>query len=125
MLAAPAMSKPVAGEADDDAIVVINGDVEVETTGSARAQTVNGDVRATFNSMREDADFETVNGSVVLDVADDIDADLDASWVNGDLESDIPLRLTGRMSRRSARGELGDGGPELRVRTVNGSIRIR
>ena len=103
----------------------VNGDVEVETTGSAEASTVNGDVRATFDVMREDARFETVNGSVVLDVADDLNADLDASWVNGDLESDLPLRLNGRLGRRQAQGMLGDGGPELRVRTVNGSIRIR
>ncbi len=103
----------------------VNGDVELETTGSAEASTVNGDVRATFDVMREDARFETVNGSVILDVADDLNADLDASWMNGDLESDIPLRLNGRLGRRQAQGMLGEGGPELRVRTVNGSIRIR
>lgn len=103
----------------------VNGDIELETTGSARAETVNGDVRASFDVMRDDVEFETVNGSVVLDVADDINADLDARWVNGGLESDIPLRLNGRMGRTQAQGMLGDGGPELRVRTVNGSIRIR
>lgn len=69
--------------------------------------------------------FSTVNGDITLDLPDDIDAELDASWLNGELDSDLPLMLQGRMGRRSARGTLGDGGPRLEVSTVNGSIRLR
>ena len=53
---------------------------------------------------------------------DDVDADVDARWVNGRLETDLPLELIRRVSGRSARRVLGDGGPELNLRTVNGSI---
>ena len=66
--------------------------------------------------------FSTVNGSISLDLPDDVDADLDARWVNGRLETDLPLELIRRVSGRSARRVLGDGGPELNLRTVNGSI---
>ena len=68
--------------------------------------------------------FSTVNGSISLDLPDDVDADLDATWVNGRLEADLPFELIGRISRRSARGVLGDGGPELNLKTVNGSINV-
>jgi hypothetical protein len=105
----------------------VNGDVEISTTGFARAETVNGSIEAVMGArdLSEGAVFETVNGSITLDVADDVNADLSAKWLNGGFESDIPFMLTGRMSRQSASGTLGAGGPDLDLRTVNGSIRIR
>lgn len=105
----------------------VNGDIEISTTGFAQAETVNGSIEASMGSadFRSAVEFSTVNGSIDLDLPDDIDADLDASWLNGSFESDIPFLLEGGISKRSARGVLGDGGPELELQTVNGSIRIR
>lgn len=105
----------------------VNGDVEVSTTGFAEAETVNGSIEASMGSteLRDGVEFSTVNGSIVLDLPDGIDAELDASWLNGSFESDIPFLLQGSLSKRSARGVLGDGGPRLELETVNGSIRIR
>lgn len=104
----------------------VNGDVEVTTRGFARARTVNGSITAAMGRwMPQGAEFETVNGSIELDLPDDVDADLDASWVNGGLDSDLPLMVDGRVGRRSVQGRLGDGGPDLDIKTVNGSIRIR
>lgn len=107
--------------------VTVNGDIEISTTGFAQAETVNGSIEASMGSsdFQGDVEFSTVNGSIDLDLPDDIDADLDASWLNGSFESDIPFLLEGSMSKRSARGVLGEGGPELELNTVNGSIRIR
>ena len=63
----------------------------------------------------------------LLDLTDNLDVSgaIVPRWVNGDLDSDLPLRIEGRVSRRRIQGKLGDGGPELSVSTVNGSIRIR
>lgn len=111
----------------DARVSSVNGDVEVATSGFAEARTVNGSIRASAGApvFAEGARFSTVNGSIELDLPDDIDADLDASWVNGGLDTDLPFRVQGRMSRRSAQGILGEGGPTLHLKTVNGSIRIR
>lgn len=110
---------------DVDATTV-NGGVRLSTTGFAQARTVNGSIRATMGEWRGEAvSFATVNGSIELDVPDDIDARVEARWVNGGLETDLPMMLQGRMSRHSASAVLGDGGPELNLKTVNGSIRIR
>jgi hypothetical protein len=104
----------------------VNGDVEIETGGFARARTVNGSIHASMGRWDGDgADFSTVNGSIELDVPDDLNARLEARWVNGSLESSIPMMLQGRIGRRSASALFGDGGGELRLETVNGSIRIR
>mgnify|MGYP006969348687 CR=1 FL=1 len=104
----------------------VTGDIEISTTGFAQAETVNGSIEASMGSAFQSAvEFSTVNGSIDLDLPDDIDADIDASWLNGSFESDIPFLMQGSVSRRSARGVLGEGGPELELQTVNGSIRIR
>jgi hypothetical protein len=105
----------------------VNGDIEVSTEGFARAETVNGDidVRMGATEFASGAEFSTVNGSITLDVDDGVNADVDASWLNGGFESELPFTLEGRIGKRSARGVLGQGGPELELNTVNGSIRIR
>jgi hypothetical protein len=113
----------LAGDVD---ATTVNGDVTVSTSGFARARTVNGSIHASMGTWSGQAvSFSTVNGSIELDVPDDIDARVEASWVNGGLETDLPMTLQGRISRRSASAVLGAGGPELRLKTVNGSIRIR
>jgi hypothetical protein len=111
---------------EDVDVATVNGDVELATAGFAEARTVNGSIRARMDGApRDDVSFETVNGSIDLDVDEGLDADLDAEWLNGDLETDIPFQIQGRVGRRSARGNLNDGGRLIRLRTVNGSIRIR
>ena len=117
-----------AQDLESDVMVrTVNGDVEVSTTGFAEAETVNGSIDAVMGNAdrSEGLRFRTVNGSITLDLPDDLDANVDAKWVNGSIETDLPLQLTGRISRHSAQGVLGDGGPTLDLTTVNGSIRIR
>lgn len=112
-------------DSDVDARTV-NGDVEIGTGGFARARTVNGSIQASMGRWDGDgAEFSTVNGSIDLDVPDDLDARLEARWVNGSLESTVPMMLEGRIGRRSASAVFGEGGGELRLETVNGSIEIR
>ena len=104
----------------------VNGDVEVSTRGTAEARTVNGDVHAAMGrSPEHPLELHTVNGGIELDLPDDADVDVEAEWVNGGLESDLPFHLVGRISRHRAEGRLGDGGPLLKLTTVNGSISIR
>ena len=104
----------------------VNGDIEISTSGFAEASTVNGSIEAAMERYNIEAglSFSTVNGSISLDLPDDVDADLDARWVNGRLEADLPFELVGRISRHSATGVLGDGGPKLNLKTVNGSIHV-
>jgi len=112
--------------ASDVVATSVNGDIEISTTGFAEARTVNGSIDAAMERYDIEAglSFATVNGSISLDLPDDVDADVDAKWVNGRLDADLPLQLVGRVSRRSVQGVLGEGGPELHVRTVNGSIHV-
>ena len=104
----------------------VDGSVNISTTGQARAETVNGSIRATLGASEwiGEAAFETVNGSVALALPDDVSATVSIRTSNGSIESDLPIKAT-RSTNRRLKGTLGDGGPELRIRTVNGSVRIR
>jgi hypothetical protein len=102
----------------------VNGDVALETAGRASATTVNGKVIARIGKLDQDSSFSTVNGRIVISVSDAVNADVALSTVNGKIETDFPITIQGRTSRRKVEGRIGAGGPKLRLSTVNGGIRI-
>lgn len=105
----------------------VNGEVRARSTGGpVRASTVNGDVRASMRSIgNDDLSYSTVNGSIELELPASFNADVELSTVNGSFRTDFPMTLTGRVSPRRLSGKIGNGGRELRARTVNGSIELR
>jgi hypothetical protein len=111
----------------DVAANTVNGDVSVSTTGLARANTVNGSIHAAMGrgDWTGDLSFETVNGSVTVELPGNVNADVQAATVNGGMDTDFPLTVTGRFSMKKMRGTIGSGGRELNLKTVNGSIQLK
>ena len=105
----------------------VNGEVKLSTTSYAEASTVNGSLEVAMagRGWPDGLDFRTVNGDIRLDVTDALNADLRAETMNGDIESDFPLTVLGRMKRNQVRATIGHGGPELALATLNGSIALR
>lgn len=104
----------------------VNGSVEVESNGNVEASTVNGSIEARMGQdLKSDLSFNTVNGSITVALPSGASADVRASTVNGDLESDFPLTIQGRFSNRRMRGQIGGGGHDLELSTVNGGITLR
>lgn len=68
---------------------------------------------------------QTTNGSVLIALPADAGAELEAETRNGDFSSQLPLLARTSAAGRSIRGRVGAGGPLLRLRTVNGSIRLQ
>ena len=66
--------------ASDMGVTSVNGDIEISTTGFAGATTVNGSIAAAMGQydIEDGLSFTTVNGSISLELPDDVDADLDA-----------------------------------------------
>lgn len=112
--------------ADAD-VSAVNGDVSLATTGVGEATTVNGSVRLDLGRATWDGEIEakTVNGSVVVRMPEPKNLTIAASTMNGDFETDFPLTLTGKLSRRQVQGTIGSGGPKLELSTVNGGIELR
>ncbi len=130
-----------------DEIKTVNGSVEIDgISGEVRASSVNGGVRglrligelglSTVNG-RVEAEFErmearrislrSVNGTVVVRLPQGAGMRLSASTVNGSLESDfdLPVRRIGFGPGRHVEATLGQGGADVSLRTVNGSIRLQ
>jgi DUF4097 and DUF4098 domain-containing protein YvlB len=105
----------------------VNGSVRVSTTGLAEASTVNGSVYAEMGraNWTNDLEFSTVNGGITLVLPGKLDTDVRASTVNGDIESDYPLMISGKFGPRRLRGTIGAGGRGLNLSTVNGEIRLK
>ncbi len=104
----------------------VNGSVTLAVAGHAQARTVNGSIRAAVGRADWDgeASFETVNGSVTLTLPETADADVSVRTSNGSIRADLPITDTDERRRRFE-GRLGEGGRTLRIRTVNGSVRLQ
>ena len=105
----------------------VNGNIEVfDSAGRLSTHTTNGSVRLELRRLEAGGPMalETVNGSVVLALPADAAADLEVRTLNGDFRSELPITLEGSLSGRRFRGRLGSGGTPIRMRTMNGGIRV-
>jgi len=106
----------------------VNGTVDATSTGGpVQASSVNGSVHARMGRLtgNDDLDFSTVNGSVIAEFGEDIDANIELSTVNGRFQTDWPVTITGRVDPRHLRATLGKGGRRVRLSTVNGNVELR
>ncbi len=78
-------------------------------------------------TMSEDWELTTGDGGVSLYLPANFGAELDAHTGDGAIRNDLKIgeAETGGTSRRTVRGRLGSGGRQLRIRTGDGSIRLR
>ena len=107
----------------------INGGVRARgLTGEVKLSTINGGLEATFAQLNpaQPISLSSVNGSVTLILASDASAQVKASTVHGGITNDWNLPVSrGRYVGRSMEGQLGSGGPRIRLNNVNGTIALR
>ena len=105
----------------------VNGNIEVfEAGGNIHAHTTNGNVHLELARLRDKngVTAETTNGSLVLAVPSDTQADLEARCLNGNFFSELPIAMESSQRPREVHGKLGRGGVSFHLRTVNGGIRL-
>ncbi len=91
------------------------------------ATSVDGDLRVTAergSRMGDEWGFESSDGNLDLRIPGDLKASFEAHTSDGSLDLNLPLRLQGRISRNAVRGDLNGGGPIMRLRSVDGEIRV-
>jgi hypothetical protein len=128
-----------------DQIKLVNGNVDVEGVngevrvscvngrlsarklgGRAQLSTVNGRLEANLDRLQSPLEVSSVNASVLLTLPSDTKADLEASTVSGSISNDFGIPVSNHQwVGHELRGELGGGGPHVRVSNVNGRIEIR
>jgi hypothetical protein len=104
-----------------------NGKIELlEHRGSIDASTSNGLIRACMEEMGDNGvRLATSNGRIVLELPEEVDAELDIRVDNGVIRNDRPLRRADRDRNGQLRGRLGRGGAPIKLRTSNGSVCLR
>lgn len=104
-----------------------NGKVEVDDhCGSIDASTSNGLIKASLDDLgREGVLLATSNGRIVLELPDEVDAEVDLMVDNGVIRNDRALDRATRESNGRVRGVLGRGGTPVKLRTSNGSISLK
>ncbi|MCI0485162.1 MAG: DUF4097 family beta strand repeat-containing protein [Blastocatellia bacterium] len=130
-----------------DAVELINGDLEIENltgevkascingrlaakqlTGELRLSTINGLLEASLDALDESrpVSLSSVNGQVDLTIASDAEAEFRADTVHGSISNDIGLPVKrGKHVGEALSGLLGRGGARVKLKNVNGGIRIR
>jgi hypothetical protein len=117
----------IAGVETIEDLRTVNGDIEVyEGGGSVHAHTTNGNVHLELAHLREakSATADTTNGSVLLAIPSDTQADLETRCLNGNFSSELPVSMESSMRPREMHGRLGKGGVPIQLHTVNGGIRV-
>jgi DUF4097 and DUF4098 domain-containing protein YvlB len=117
--------KGVAGEVRAECI---NGRLEARNlSGRAELSTINGRLDAGFDQLAGlPIELKSINGSVELTIPSDSKAEIEASTVSGGIENDFGLHVNHhRFVGHELRGELGNGGAQIKLEDVNGRIEIR
>lgn len=118
----------------------VNGTIDMTgVAGSGVAKSVNGHVRVLFReNPSANSDFGSVNGAIELYFQHNLSGDFRFKTFNGGVYSDFPVTALpvraveeqhegGKSVFRADRytgGRIGAGGPEIKIETLNGDIRI-
>jgi len=129
-----------------EAIELINGSLDIEAVegtvkassvngpvtatgllGQAKLSTINGTLNATFTQLDESKPItlSSVNGGVVLVIPSDSNASVRASTVHGNISNDFGMQVRhGEYVGHNLDGQIGTGGPRIKIDNVNGQIKI-
>jgi len=95
--------------------------------GEARLSTINGPLNASFNQLDESKAISlgSVNGTVTLVIPSNANAAIKAGTVHGGISNDFALKVThGEYVGHSMDGQIGTGGPRIKLGNVNGGIKV-
>ncbi len=120
-------SLKIAGIPAVDDLHTVNGNIEVfDGGGSVHAHTTNGNVHLELAHFTggSGASAETTNGSLLVALPADTQADVETRCLNGNFLSEMPITLESTLKPREMHGRFGKGGFPIKLRTINGGIRI-
>jgi DUF4097 and DUF4098 domain-containing protein YvlB len=118
----------VAGLGGEVTAKLVNGVAKLTgLAGNVNVHTVNGGVNVELEKLGagQRVELETVNGAIELRLAPTVAADARAETVNGHLSNEFGVPVNKhKYVGADMTGSIGSGGGELRLETVNGSIRV-
>jgi DUF4097 and DUF4098 domain-containing protein YvlB len=97
-----------------------------DVSGAVEVENRNGLVEIRPKSPLGNIDVNNERGGIQLDMPEDASFRLDAQSRNGNIDvSDFSVTVDNRSQDSTARGSIGKGGPDIRLRSDRGTIQIR
>ena len=127
---------PVSARTSSGSVIAtgIKGDADLQTSGGdvrgdkldgrIRAHTSGGNVHVTLEGTNRGIDASTSGGDIVVQIAKDTPAYLNAATSGGSVTSEIPVSVT-TSGERKLQGPINGGGEAILARTSGGNIRIK
>jgi DUF4097 and DUF4098 domain-containing protein YvlB len=106
----------------------VDGDILYEGVAPEMLNSVDGKITATITNTdwRHTVALRSVDGDIDVTLPRGINTRVSGHTVDGKIDSDFPVTVSGKWGPQSFRGEIGDGrGETLELSTVDGSIRVR
>lgn len=95
--------------------------------GEAKLSTINGPLEATFTQLDDSKPISlgSVNGNVTMIIPSNANAAIRAGTVHGGISTDFGIQVKhGEYVGHSLDGQIGTGGPTIKLGNVNGSIKV-
>ena len=122
-------SLDISGVQGDVHASLVNGTAKAEgLAGEVKISTVNGAVEANVARLGDSKNItlNSVNGSLTLIVPSGANADVKATTLHGAITNDFGLTVDdGQYVGHNLSGQIGQGGPRVRLNNVNGPIAIK
>jgi hypothetical protein len=111
-------------------IMLQRGNIGLEdVSGTVNSRTTKGNTKVVIGDAARTAPqvFNGISGNIELELSPDVNAELKAETISGDIEvdEDLGLKVEKRMIGQQAVGRIGKGGQPIVVKTVSGNIKIK
>lgn len=120
----------------------VNGDLNLkQLTSKTEASTVNGDIDISYDQPpTENSSYRTINGTIDIEMPDDLSADVYFKSLHGDLYTNYDIKKLQPEVRKETDSHtssvryrvdkfspvrIGDGGPKLTFDVLNGDVYLR
>jgi DUF4097 and DUF4098 domain-containing protein YvlB len=122
-------SLEIEGAEGDVKAASVNGQLKARgLAGEVKLSTVNGSVEAIMTRLDDSkaVTLNSVNGNIVLIIPANAGAQIKASTVHGGITNDFGLMVNdGQYVGHDLSGQIGSGGPRIRLSNVNGPIAVK
>ncbi|MCE1188990.1 MAG: DUF4097 domain-containing protein [Ignavibacteria bacterium] len=101
------------------------GDIVLDCkNGKVSASTTGGDIKATYYGENKGIHLASTGGDIALGLENSIKANVYLISSGGDIDFDMPTSKVHKFSSKKFEGELNGGGPEVKVTTSGGDVRV-
>ncbi len=115
----------------------VHGDISARTTDgklsmdgvfrTLEAQSTDGSIDVTVepgSRMGAEWSIRSTDGSIHIELPQDLHADLEARTGDGQIKCDYPITISGSVNKHRLSGKINSGGNLIKVQSSDGSINI-